>query len=350
MPELPEVETVVTTLRPRLIGRRIASVRLARQDILTPTDIDLPALLTGRSVEQIQRRGKRIVLTLDDGNRFYIHLGMTGQLTMADPAAEVLPHTHLVVDLSPGSSAEDAGKEGTDAGTRRRGDAGKKQEGDCKSQSENHKVKIAEEPASPSAPKFEISNLQFAICNPPPSLPASPRLRVPASSSPSLQLRFRDPRRFGGIWWLGRGDCDAGMGPEPLTVSPRQLSKRLARTTRAIKSALLDQSVVAGLGNIYVDESLFLAGIHPLIPADKLTEAQIARLNRAIKSTLRKAIKNRGSTLRDYRDADGAIGDYQSKHKVYGREKKPCRTCRTPIERLVLGGRSTHFCPKCQRQ
>ncbi|HWE93471.1 MAG TPA: Fpg/Nei family DNA glycosylase [Tepidisphaeraceae bacterium] len=325
MPELPEVETVVTTLRPRLIGRRIASVRLARQDILMPTDIDLSALLTGRSVEQIERRGKRIVLTLDDGNRFYIHLGMTGQLTVAEPTAEAPPHTHLVVDLGPDSSGR------ADAVRKERREKG----GDCKLQIEETAAAASHAPAgppAPTAPQFEISNLQFAICN------------------PILQLRFRDPRRFGGIWWLGRGDCDAGMGPEPLTVRPGELAKRLARTTRAIKSALLDQSVVAGLGNIYVDESLFLAGIHPLIPADKLTEAQIARLNRAIKSTLRKAIKNRGSTLRDYRDADGAIGDYQSKHKVYGREKEPCRTCRTPIERVVLGGRSTHFCPKCQRR
>ncbi|HZK83021.1 MAG TPA: zinc finger domain-containing protein, partial [Humisphaera sp.] len=158
-----------------------------------------------------------------------------------------------------------------------------------------------------------------------------------------------DPRRFGGVWWLGTEDFAAGMGPEPLSVIPKQLAKLLSRTTRAIKNALLDQSVVAGLGNIYVDESLFAAGIHPLIPADKLNKDQIARLNRAIKATLRKALRHRGSTLRDYRDSDGNSGAFQKLHRVYDRAGKPCAICKTKIERIVLGGRSTHFCPKCQR-
>ncbi|MDB5358697.1 MAG: formamidopyrimidine-DNA glycosylase [Phycisphaerales bacterium] len=295
MPELPEVQTVVATLRPRLVGRRLAAVRLIRQDIVEPAGTDLPALLTGRSVRAIDRRGKRIIITLDDGNRFFIHLGMTGQLTVVDAATAVQPHTHLLVDLTP--EEKDGRGDGVKGGRGERED-------DCK--------------------------LQSANCN------------------PNLQLRFRDPRRFGGIWWLGLADCDEGMGPEPLTVRPHELSERLSRTTRAIKNALLDQSVLAGLGNIYVDESLFLARIHPLTPANTLAEDQIARLNRAIKSTLRQAIRSRGSTLRDYRDANGSVGDYQSKHKVYGREGETCRTCRTPIERIVLGGRSTHFCPKCQ--
>jgi formamidopyrimidine-DNA glycosylase len=162
-------------------------------------------------------------------------------------------------------------------------------------------------------------------------------------------LRFTDPRRFGGLWWLGAGACaDDGMGPEPLAVRPAQLLRRLARTTRAVKSALLDQSVIAGLGNIYVDESLFGAGIHPLTPANQLNIEQVGRLNRSIKTVLRRAIRSRGSSLRDYVDADGVKGSFQSLHNVYDREGKPCRRCKTPIERIVLGGRSTHFCPKCQ--
>ena len=106
--------------------------------------------------------------------------------------------------------------------------------------------------------------------------------------------------------------------------------------------------MVAGLGNIYVDKSLFAAAIHPLSPANRLTPEQIAKLNGAIKRTLRKAINHRGSTLRDYRNADGAPGGFQKLHRVYGREGQACRVCKTPIERIVLGGRSTHFCPKCQ--
>src|SRR6185437_12051270 len=115
----------------------------------------------------------------------------------------------------------------------------------------------------------------------------------------AIQLRFRDPRRFGGIWWMGTSNCDSGIGPEPLEIKPRQLADRLARTTRAIKNALLDQRLIAGLGNIYVDESLFEAGIHPLKPANKLSNDEVKKLTTAIKATLRRAIRHRGSTLRD---------------------------------------------------
>jgi formamidopyrimidine-DNA glycosylase len=269
MPELPEVHTVVTTLRPGVVGRVIRGVILHRADIVCPPGTDLPAHLVGRTVASVDRRGKRIVFTLDDGARFYIHLGMTGQLTLIDRrrlASSPAPkHTHLELDL----------------GARR--------------------------------------------------------------------LRFRDPRRFGGVWWLGSEDgADGGMGPEPLTMRPAQLARRLAMTKRAIKSALLDQAVVAGLGNIYVDESLFLAGLHPLAKANELTARQVARLNRAIKATLLRAIRHRGSSLRDYVDADGSAGGFQKLHRVYDRAGEPCRKCRTEIARFVLGGRSTHFCPKCQ--
>jgi formamidopyrimidine-DNA glycosylase len=273
MPELPEVQTVVTTLRPRLIGRTIRSVALSRRDIVTPAGVDLVTCLTGRTIRDIARRGKRIVFTLDDANRFYIHLGMTGQLTVADPSSEKAPHTHLELDV----------------GT--------------------------------------------------------------LDGGPGARLRFRDPRRFGGVWWMGNEDpeADKKMGPEPLTLRPSQLASRLAKTTRAIKNALMDQRVVAGLGNIYVDESLFAAGIHPLTPANALSTEQVARLNRAIKTTLRRALRHRGSTLRDYMDADGEAGGFQHLHKVYDRAGERCRTCKTPIDRIVLGGRSTHFCPKCQK-
>ena len=268
MPELPEVQTVVDTLRPRVVGRTIARVRLTRQDIVTPTSFDLASALTGRVIAATDRRGKRIVFSLDTGDRFYIHLGMTGRLTVRPAVEPPPPHTHLVLELS-----------------------------------------------------------QMAD-----------------------QIRFTDPRRFGGIWWLGRAQSpDGDIGPEPLCTRPPQLARRLAQTTRAIKNALLDQKVLAGLGNIYVDESLFAAGIHPVAPANSLSSNQVGRLSRAIKSTLRRALRHRGSTFRDYRDADGAPGAFQKLHRVYDREGQPCRKCRTPIERIVLGGRSTHFCPRCQQ-
>jgi formamidopyrimidine-DNA glycosylase len=266
MPELPEVQTVVLTLAPKVVGRTIARVTSLRHDIVTPENVDLSSLLRNRRIEAISRRGKRIVFTLDGGERFYVHLGMTGQLTVTTPDAPLPPHTHMELDL----------------GSDRR-------------------------------------------------------------------LRFRDPRRFGGVWWLGRDALpDAGMGPEPLGMRPAQLFRRLHKTTRAVKNALMDQTVVAGLGNIYVDESLFAAGIHPLTPANRLTPAQVGKLNRAIKTTLRRALRHRGSTLRDYIDADGGSGGFQKLHRVYDRAGQACRRCEADIERIVLGGRSTHFCPKCQ--
>jgi formamidopyrimidine-DNA glycosylase len=267
MPELPEVETVVRTLRPKLLGRKINAVDLRRADILQPAGFDLTAQLTGRTIRSIHRRGKRILFTLDGEDQFYVHLGMSGQLTVEWLGTAVRNHTHLIIH--------------TDAG----------------------------------------------------------------------ELRFRDPRRFGGVWWVGKSSShDDDIGPEPLTITPKQLAARLAKTTRAIKVALLDQKLIAGLGNIYVDESLFAAGIHPLTPSHKLTKQQIGRLNRAIKATLRRAIRLRGSTLRDYRDANGSIGDYQHRHQVYDRAHQPCRRCGKPISRIVLGGRSTHFCAKCQKR
>ena len=149
---------------------------------------------------------------------------------------------------------------------------------------------------------------------------------------------------------MGQDANDPDLGPEPLTLSSRDLAVRLKGTKRAIKAALLDQSLIAGLGNIYVDESLFVAGIHPLRPANKLKPDQIERLNKAIKQVLRQAIEAKGSSLRDYVDADGNRGSFQKLHNVYDRANQPCVTCKTPIKRIVLGGRSTHFCTHCQKR
>lgn len=264
MPELPEVQTVVNTLQPRIVGGRIDAVRLLRADVVHPAGTDLPRRLHRRTIASIERRAKRIVVTLDDENRLYFHLGMTGRMTLEPPGGPVLPHTHLILSI---------------AGT---------------------------------------------------------------------EVRFRDPRRFGGVFWVGMGRCDENIGPEPLALRPRQLHDRLSRTTRAVKNALLDQTLIAGLGNIYVDESLFQARIHPLTRGCDLSFGRIAALNRAIKAVLRRALRHRGSTLRDYADANGQAGEFQKLHRVYARENLPCRNCRTRIQRIVLGGRSTHFCPRCQ--
>jgi formamidopyrimidine-DNA glycosylase len=265
MPELPEVETIVRTLRPAVVGRGITATRIIRPDIVHPPDIDLAAQLSNRTILQLLRRGKKIVFELDDANRFYIHLGMTGRLTLSPPGTSLARHTHLILQIA------------------------------------------------------------------------------------GAEIRFVDPRRFGGVFWLGKDQlADADLGPEPLTLRPAQLAQRLSKTRRAIKTALLDQKLVAGIGNIYADEALFAAKIHPRIPANKLTSAQISRLSGSIKIVLNRAIRHKGSTLRDYRDANGEQGNFQKIHQVYDREGKPCLVCGTPIVRIVLGARSTHFCPNCQ--
>ena len=272
MPELPEVETVVRTLRPRLVGTTIAAVDLHRADVVRSGETDLPRRLRSRTVTDITRRGKKILITLDTGAAVCIHLGMTGRLTMDAADAPLPPHTHMVWRL--------------------RDLAGKLLEG---------------------------------------------------------QLRFRDPRRFGGVWCLAcRADAEENLGPEPLLTRSAQLAAKLARTRRAIKVALLDQRLIAGLGNIYVDEALHVAGIHPLTLTCDLKKQQVTALTRAIKQVLRRAIRHRGSTLRDYVDADGNAGAFQRLHRVYDRAGEPCPRCKTPIARIVLGGRSTHFCPRCQ--
>jgi formamidopyrimidine-DNA glycosylase len=265
MPELPEVETIIRTLRPSLLNRKIDAARIIRQDVIRPKNTNLARNLTGRTITAIDRRGKKIIFTLDDSAKFFIHLGMSGRLTLTPPQTAIPTHTHLILDIA------------------------------------------------------------------------------------TSELRFTDPRRFGGIFWLGTDQSpDTDLGPEPLTIRSKELAERLKKTSRAIKTALMDQKLVAGLGNIYADEALFTAGIHPKIPAKRLTPPQIANLTQSIKTVLNRAIHHRGSTLRDYRDSNNQPGNFQKIHQVYDRAGKPCLTCKTPITRIVLGGRSTHFCPKCQ--
>ena len=266
MPELPEVECVVRSLRPRIERAVVTGVATGGHRVWRGFE---PAALIGRQFAGVRRRAKRILVDLAGGGTLGVHLGMTGQLRfVADPLAPAAQHTHVRLAL------------------RTVGGVG--------------------------------------------------------------ELRFVDARRFGGLRWFDGGDAEAGLGPEPLTLSGRRLGEALARTRRPIKAALLDQALIAGLGNIYVDEALHAARLHPLTPGRDVGPGDAARLGRAIKATLRRAIAAGGSTLRDYVDADGRAGGFQDSHRVYGQTGKPCRRCRRPIERIVLGGRSTHFCPACQ--
>lgn len=271
MPELPEAETIARQLRPHLVGRRIASVRLARSDVLRGDLRRAQAVLVGRRVRQIVREGKRIHLAVDANAGLVFALGMTGRLTVARSNEPLDPHTHLRLGL------ERTGRE----------------------------------------------------------------------------LRFSDSRRFGGVWLLdgvaeGAASPLAPLGPDPMTMTWK-VFRRLLGARRQIKSLLLDQRRICGLGNIYVDESLFAARIHPRTLASRLGEQSGKRLLRSIRRVLRSAIAAGGSTVRDYRGAVGSTGTFQHRHQVYGRAGEPCRRCGTALQRIVLAGRGTTFCPRCQR-
>jgi formamidopyrimidine-DNA glycosylase len=162
------------------------------------------------------------------------------------------------------------------------------------------------------------------------------------------ELRFVDPRRFGRLSVARSGGFDAG-GIEPLEADLDRFLALFRGRKTPIKSALLNQKLLRGVGNIYADESLFRAGLRPRRRASTITRDQLAKLLASVKEVLREAIALGGSTVSDYVDADGEEGFFQLQHRVYGRDGEPCLICKTPIKRIVIGGRSSHYCPKCQK-
>lgn len=272
MPELPEVETVVRDLRPLMMGRRVAGVRVGRHVLRRRWAPKWSKIIAGRQLEQVRRRGKWILLGLQGGCQLVFHLGMTGQLVVVPADAPRQDHTHLIFDLDDGR-----------------------------------------------------------------------------------QLRFRDIRRFGSVTLFATAAevdkffASACLGPEPFELEANYWGQRLATARRPLKAILLDQRVLAGVGNIYADESLFEARLHPRQLGHTLTTAQAQRLRRAVVTVLKRAIDKRGSSIRDYIGGDGQRGNYQKEFRVYGRTGQPCPRCRTAIARMVLAGRSTHFCPGCQK-
>jgi formamidopyrimidine-DNA glycosylase len=274
VPELPEVETVVRGLRPRLAGRLILRIQLRQPLVVRGSRTRFRRALPGARIVRLRRRGKFILVELqpraaDIGpHTWVIHLGMTGQLYACSPAAPLLKHTHLVAWLSGGE-----------------------------------------------------------------------------------QLRYVDPRRFGKMLVLRDDEVEdyfALLGAEPFRVSFPRFSNLFAGRRAPIKNLLLNQSLLRGLGNIYSSEALFLARIHPTRPAGTLKPPELKRLYRALRKVLRQAIAGQGSTVSDYRTADGLPGDYQNYLRVYEREGEPCPRCGAAIRRIVLAGRSAHFCPRCQ--
>ncbi|MBM4762523.1 DNA-formamidopyrimidine glycosylase [Bacillus sp. B15-48] len=170
------------------------------------------------------------------------------------------------------------------------------------------------------------------------------------------ELRYKDVRKFGTYHLYKKGDelyeqPLVGLGPEPFseTFTLEGLKEKLRKTTRKIKPTLLDQKVLVGLGNIYVDEALFRAQIHPERPAPSLTDDELSRLHSEIIKTLSEAVEKGGSTIRSYVNSQGQIGMFQLDLNVYARNQEPCKCCGTEIEKIVVGGRGTHYCPKCQK-
>lgn len=273
MPELPEVETVRRSMSSRLVGAQIDSVSFREFPGVAGEHApeQFTALVAGQTFERIDRRGKHLWLAFRDGNGLLVHLMMTGQLRMVDPASERLRFEHLRFGLSSG-----------------------------------------------------------------------------------WDLAFCDQRKFGRVRFLTDAEWAArerSIGLEPLedAFTVTRFEQLLTGRAAPIKAFLLDQRRIAGIGNIYADEALYRAGVHPARPAGSLSAVEIAKLRESIRAVLREGIAFRGTTLSDYRDADGRLGKNASNLRVYGRGGRDvCQQCGTPLQRLVIAGRGTHICPNCQ--
>jgi len=184
-----------------------------------------------------------------------------------------------------------------------------------------------------------------------PESPVAPHTHARLTLASGRELRFVDPRRFGRLEFrdLRHGAAFGAPGDEPLTIGPDQFAALFCGRRLYIKAALLNQTLLAGVGNIYADESLFHAGIRPRRRANRVTRDELDRLRLALREILTHAIRLGGSSVSDYVGADGERGFFQLEHCVYLRTGEPCRRCKTPIQRIVVAGRGTHFCPKCQR-
>ena len=287
MPELPEVETVRRGLEPVLAGARLAHVEQRRPDLRFPLPDRFAARLEGATLEAVNRRAKYLLMPLSSGETWVTHLGMTGRFTIERPGEAEAPGRF------------------------------------------HNRAPVEERHA-----------------------------HLVIETDRGDRVVFFDARRFGYMGLIPTAELDnspwfAGLGPEPLGegFTPAHLIRRFAGRIQAVKVALLDQRVVAGLGNIYVSEALYRAGIAPDTPAGRLTPPRLKRLVAAVREVLEDAIAAGGSTLRDFANAEGELGYFQHRFRVYDREGDACskRGCRGTIVRTVQGGRSTYACSACQR-
>jgi formamidopyrimidine-DNA glycosylase len=287
MPELPEVETVCRQLEPELEGRRIERLEVldARWSRPVPP-AQLEAAVGGATIEGLRRRGKYLLLGLDGERTLVMHLRMTGNLVLVDGAAKLDPSEGMRL-----------------------------YEGE-RSTSKRH------------------LRARFALYD-------------------GRELWFTDPRRFGEAFLIADADLEARfarLGVEPLSreFTAEALGRLAAGRTAPLKSFLLDQSAIAGVGNIYADEALFRARLHPLSPAGSMRPEHREALREAVIAALQAGIDGGGASIDDYRDGRGERGRMQDEFLVHTREGEPCPRCGGPIARIVVTGRSTYYCPDCQ--
>ena len=300
MPELPEVETVARGLNQRIAGDVIDSVWLGEKpEPLKSSAAEIASVLERRRIVQVRRVGKHIVFDLEtQKNR--LRLASQGRTRIWD--------------------------------TQRR---------------------ASKKAAAIDAQWIVHLGMTGRLLIAPPQMPMDKHTHAVLKLASGRELRFVDPRRFGRLSVVRiepkSADGFAAPGDEPLRLKIAPFMALFHERKTPIKSALLNQKLLSGVGNIYADESLFRAGIRPRRRAALLTHAELRKLHVALQAVLREAIKLGGSSVNDYVDAEGREGFFQFRHRVYGREGKPCLVCGTLIKRIVIAGRSSHYCPHCQK-
>jgi formamidopyrimidine-DNA glycosylase len=298
VPELPEVETIAQGLDKRVAGDTVEFVWIGsrQQPLKSPADL-IASTLEGKRIVRVHRAGKHIVVDLEGASRALRTALRTKKGTHA-----VRGQTRQAAPLSPL---------------------------DAQAQWVVHLGMTG----------------RIVVCEP--AAEVAKHTHLIAKLASGRELRFIDPRMFGKLS-VHAGGFDPG-GLEPLEVSEEQFVALFRGRKTPIKSALLNQKLLRGVGNIYADESLFRAGIRPRRRAATITRENLGKLHRAVREVLREAIALGGSSISDYVDADGEEGFFQLQHRVYGREGEPCLVCRTTIRRVVLAGRSSHYCSNCQK-
>ena len=311
MPELPEVETIAQGLARRITGDIIESIWLGKKpEPLKSSPREIAAALENARIIAVRRMGKHIVFDLER------HDGKPPQSSVALSArSSTLP--------LPAHKLGRVDRQGRSSGREAKGASARAQF--IVHLGMTGRLQVCE-------PQAEVVKHTHAV----------------AKLASGRELRFIDPRRFGRLSVAGLGNFDT-VGIEPLEVDLDGFIALFRGRNTPIKSALLNQKLLRGVGNIYADESLFRARIRPRRRASTITREQFRKLHASIKEVLKEAIALGGSSISDYVDANGEAGFFQLQHRVYGREDEFCLVCKTPIKRIIIAGRSSHYCPNCQK-